>query len=147
MEHSGHTATDAKTQASTPSSPTLQPWQQELGLVALLILQSREYFPSRASLTWTLGQLMHGSGFTAQVLVNTKHQGSGHTGTLRLNGSCFRFIRGEAGYSVLSPIGKPVPTSPVASPSTSARTTEPLPFYGSAQLKWYGQPPWWKPSP
>jgi hypothetical protein len=144
MEHYGHTATDAKTRESTLSNQTLPLWLQERGLAVLLIMQSREHRQSRASMTWTLGHLMHGSGFTERVLASTKHHGSGHTGTLRLNGSCFHFTRGETGYVALSPIGKPAPTSPVAFPSTSAPTIVPLPFYGSARYDTWA---WHKPLP
>jgi hypothetical protein len=153
MEHSGHTATDAKTPVYTQKHPTFKPWLHDPVFAAAQIkhfdkVQAHSLYPHiHKSLTWMRGLLMHGYGFTEQVLAKSNHHGSGHTGTLRLNGSCCHFTRGETGYVALSPIGKPAPTNPVASPSTSAPTTEPLPFYGSAQLKGYGQPPWWAPSP
>lgn len=133
MDHIERGVTDVTKATGSDPDPTLPHWYSDPVLCATLMSICAQAVPadqaigfsyqSRAPMAWTAGHLLHGSGFTAQVLALRKSNASGRTITGRATEWSFPSL----GYPANSG-SKPARTNPDEYQSTSGQPTVQLPL-------------------
>ena len=133
MDHIERGATDVTKATGSDHDQTLPHWYSDPVLCATLMSICAQAVPadqaigfsyqSRAPMAWTAGHLLHGSGFTEQVLALRKSNASGRT----IMGRATEWSFPSLGYPV-SPGSKPALTSKAEPQSTLARLIAPLPL-------------------
>lgn len=121
------TASGAMTPDSTAPSKTFARWYNEPASLLTLMQTYNAAAPvvpslcrSRASMIWMAGHLMHGSGFTAQVLAARKSLGSGLPFYRRQTGYSYRCVTSTVDYGT----GRRVPINEAGILSTSVQLTD-----------------------
>lgn len=133
-DHIERGVTAATKVTDTDQPQTLPHWYSEPELCATLMSICAQAVPadqaigfnhqSRAPMAWTAGHLLHGSGFTEQVLALRKSNVSGRTITGRQIALSYPCTHAPMTFCG----SKPEPTSQGAHQSTSDQQTAPLPL-------------------
>lgn len=134
MVNSMRTASGAPTQDTTDQHPTLPHWYSEPRKTLLLTKLSAEAaaayaYPKASPMLWTIGHLLHGSGFTELVLAEVRSPDSGPATTPEQTVSYSRYRTAL----VVRCTGQVVHINVQDYPSTSVLRTDP-PAYSPTGL-------------